>query len=117
MLKCLSMKNWVKSKPPINIVLFLLYLESCSCFKIDRHLHDTSDLLNANNCDGIQGTHFEDRRKRCKCTGTGSIVSINTGRIQCLKKNAIDSGKYTSVLLYSVFFSLRNIVTMSPLSF
>ena len=94
MLKCQSMKNWVGSKPPVNVILFLLYMESYCCFKIDRGLKDISDSLDVdNNCNSIERSFVQ--HGRCKCDSIASIASINTGPLKCIADKEIDESKYT----------------------
>ena len=95
MLKCQSMRNWVRSMLSVNIILFLLYMELSCCLeiKIDRELRDISDLLDASNCESIKKSHIE--RGRCRCGATASIASINKGPISCINNNELEKSKYT----------------------
>ena len=105
----------MRSKSPVNIILFVLYVESCCCFTIDRESRDVSDSLDKDNCDSINQSFSESGR--CRCSTESSIVSKNTGPIACVLDNNIDKSKYTSVSPYSVLFSLKNFLTMLSLLF
>ena len=95
MLRLKSMKISVISKSLVNIILFLLYIESCYCVKIDRDSPDISDLVDTNNCDSIQNSNLAVGRCRCSIGSGSSIVSTNTGHLSCVANGNIDSSKYT----------------------
>ena len=99
------MKICVMSNSLVNVILVLLYIESCRSFTIDRELRDISDSLDANNCNSIVQSYVVGGR-RCRCDGiSSSIVSTDTGLIHCIKNKDIDISKYTGTLLYSLLFS------------
>ena len=106
------MKISVKSKSLVNIILFLLYMESCYCVvRIDRDSPDISDLVDINNCNSIQKSNIEKGRCKCSIGVASSIVSTNTGQLSCVANGNIDSSKYTWMFYYPVLFPLRKIVT------
>ena len=110
------MKIGVRSKSLVKIILFSLYMESCCCLKIYRESRDVSDLLGVKNCDQIPKTFLE--LGRCRCSLVSSIVSTDTGQLQCIANKDIDKSKYTQMLLYSMLsVSLRKIVAMLSILF
>ena len=95
MLRLQSRKISVKSKSLVNIISFLLYIESCYCVIIDRGSPDISDSVDSNNCNSIHLSNMEAGRCRCSIGPTSSIVSTNTGQLSCVLNGNIDSSKYT----------------------
>ena len=87
-------KSW-GSKSQVNIILLLFCMESCCCVEVYRGSQDQIGFLyRQNNCEGVLHSFQEDFR--CKCpVFRPSILSINTGKVQCLKDIDIDSSKYT----------------------
>ena len=119
MLKCQNMKIEVRSKTLVNIILLLLYMESCCGFTIDREGRDISASFDQSNCNSIPRT-FASQPGRCKCDRTpkSSIASTIAGTIACVENEDIDTSKYTCMLHYSVIsISLRKILTSLPFYF
>ena len=98
MLKLQSMRVNVGSKSLVNIILFLLYAESCCCVTINRESRDVSDLLGIHNCNFITGSFLESGR--CRCGGPPNIVTTKTGGIGCVADEDIEKGKGTWMLIY-----------------
>ena len=87
------MKICVIPNSLVNVILILLYVKSDFCAKIDRELRDASDLLYKSNCESIKRAFIE--RGRCRCSIDFSIVSRNTGPIECIPSKIIAKSKHT----------------------
>ena len=62
---------------------------------LDRALGDRVDVINFHNCNSITQSFMEAGRCRCSIGPWSSIVSTNTGQIECVKDNNIDRSKYS----------------------
>ena len=91
------MKIGARSKSLGKIILFLLYMESFKtvAVKIYRELRDVTDLVSQNmQCDLIRRSFYQNGR--CRCSSLSSIVSTDTGKLECIGDQFIGSrSKYT----------------------